>query len=190
MHNFMALGPAGKAIAGVVALAVIGAGVVYLYKPASQTPGVVACTEEAMQCPDGSFVGRSGANCEFMCPATTTIATTTQGAGDGIVPYNSGIRGTIMLGPTCPVERDPPDPRCADKPYSTIVEVFRTTNLATPFAVAQSDASGTFTVSLPPGNYVVKAGGNNFLPSCSQNPTAVGASRYTNVIINCDTGIR
>ncbi|MBI2053568.1 MAG: Hint domain-containing protein [Candidatus Sungbacteria bacterium] len=28
-----------------------------------------ACTEEAMQCPDGSFVGRTGPKCEFMpCP--------------------------------------------------------------------------------------------------------------------------
>jgi hypothetical protein len=28
-----------------------------------------ACTDEAMQCPDGSFVGRTGPNCEFaQCP--------------------------------------------------------------------------------------------------------------------------
>lgn len=31
----------------------------------------VACTMEAMQCSDGSYVGRSGPNCEFTaCPAT------------------------------------------------------------------------------------------------------------------------
>jgi hypothetical protein len=28
----------------------------------------VACTDEAMQCPDGSYVGRSGPKCEFVCP--------------------------------------------------------------------------------------------------------------------------
>ena len=28
----------------------------------------VACTADAMQCPDGSYVGRSGPNCEFVCP--------------------------------------------------------------------------------------------------------------------------
>ncbi len=28
----------------------------------------VACTMEAKQCPDGSYVGRSGPNCEFVCP--------------------------------------------------------------------------------------------------------------------------
>ena len=26
------------------------------------------------------------------------------------------IVGTVLLGPTCPVMRDPPDPECADKP--------------------------------------------------------------------------
>jgi hypothetical protein len=28
----------------------------------------VACTDEARQCPDGSYVGRSGPKCEFVCP--------------------------------------------------------------------------------------------------------------------------
>jgi hypothetical protein len=28
----------------------------------------VSCTMDAMQCPDGSYVGRSGPNCEFVCP--------------------------------------------------------------------------------------------------------------------------
>lgn len=28
----------------------------------------IACTQDAMQCPDGSWVGRSGPQCEFVCP--------------------------------------------------------------------------------------------------------------------------
>src|SRR5690242_5084148 len=33
----------------------------------------VACTMDAKMCPDGSYVGRVGPNCEFaMCPAGTT----------------------------------------------------------------------------------------------------------------------
>lgn len=27
------------------------------------------CTMDAMMCPDGSYVGRTGPNCEFVCPA-------------------------------------------------------------------------------------------------------------------------
>ena len=29
---------------------------------------VVVCTMDAKQCPDGSFVGRTGPDCEFICP--------------------------------------------------------------------------------------------------------------------------
>ena len=36
--------------------------------PVSTTTNPVACTMDAMQCPDGSYVGRSGPNCEFVCP--------------------------------------------------------------------------------------------------------------------------
>jgi len=28
----------------------------------------IFCTADAMQCPDGSYVGRTGPNCEFACP--------------------------------------------------------------------------------------------------------------------------
>lgn len=34
--------------------------------------GGTACTADAMQCSDGSWVGRSGPNCEFACPASTS----------------------------------------------------------------------------------------------------------------------
>ena len=33
----------------------------------------IACTQEAKQCPNGSYVGRTGSNCEFaQCPNITT----------------------------------------------------------------------------------------------------------------------
>jgi hypothetical protein len=28
----------------------------------------VVCTQDALECPDGSWVGRSGPNCQFVCP--------------------------------------------------------------------------------------------------------------------------
>lgn len=38
----------------------------------TQTPGQVMCTQEAKQCPDGSYVGRTGPNCAFAaCPEVT-----------------------------------------------------------------------------------------------------------------------
>ena len=34
------------------------------------TPEPIACTMDAMMCPDGSYVGRSAPNCQFVCPST------------------------------------------------------------------------------------------------------------------------
>ena len=31
-----------------------------------------ACAADAMQCPDGSWIGRTGPNCTFICPATNS----------------------------------------------------------------------------------------------------------------------
>jgi hypothetical protein len=33
----------------------------------------VLCTMDAMQCPDGSYVGRTGPECEFLCPASAAV---------------------------------------------------------------------------------------------------------------------
>lgn len=36
--------------------------------PAINEEDMVMCTMDAMQCPDGSYVGRTGPNCQFVCP--------------------------------------------------------------------------------------------------------------------------
>lgn len=101
----------------------------------------------------------------------------------------SGVRGTVELGPTCPVMRDPPDPQCADKPYATTITVYRT-GLSTVFATGKSDAAGTFTFSLAPGSYTLVAAGGTVLPRCSPVDVIVPVSGYMTANISCDTGIR
>ena len=144
-------------------------------KVAAPPSGGKACTMEAKLCPDGSAVGRVGPNCEFApCPTGGT---------------NSGVRGTVMLGPTCPVMREPPDPQCADKPYATTIVVRRAGSSST-FATGKSDANGAFEFSLPPGSYTLAASGGTTLPRCLPVDVTVGASGYVTVPISCDTGIR
>jgi hypothetical protein len=55
----------------------IGAGLfVYQNKPAFVPPEQTTCTLEAMICPDGTSVGRTGPNCEFTpCPTSQNIDT-------------------------------------------------------------------------------------------------------------------
>src|ERR1700704_5848784 len=119
---------AGKVLALLVLFVVVLGGAFYFTEYKESSVGPVACTAEAMQCPDGSYVGRSGPNCKFVCPAVTATTTPTPTGGGGgtggILPYHSGIRGNVMAGPTCPVERVPPDPACADRPLSTTITVF------------------------------------------------------------------
>ncbi len=119
--------------------------------------------------------------------STTTTTTTT--TGGGILPYNSGVRGTVWLGPTCPVERIPPDPACAEKPYATAIAVYRAGSSA-PFVIGNSDASGAFEFSLPPDSYTLKASGGTMLPRCTSTNITVTASEYATTTISCDTGIR
>lgn len=67
-------------IKGALALAVIIIAIIYFGKPYSSTidpdgTEVVACTMEAKQCPNGSYVGRIAPFCEFeACPALNSAA--------------------------------------------------------------------------------------------------------------------
>ena len=174
-------------IIGVVALGV--AAYVILFAPQiSQNAGIppfVACTLEAMICQDGSSVGREGPNCEFaQCPISSIGKVSGTGA-----KYNSGVRGIVMLGPTCPVETYPPDPECADKPYATRITIFQMGDSARVFATTESGANGTFLADLPPGDYTISAGEGS-MPSCAEASMTVEASSYTEVTIYCDSGIR
>lgn len=55
----------------ILAVVLIGGGTVYYYYAIKAQPKPVACTEEAKLCPDGSYVSRTGPDCEFAeCPAT------------------------------------------------------------------------------------------------------------------------
>lgn len=174
-------------IIGVVALGV--AAYVILFAPQiSQNAGIppfVACTLEAVICQDGSSVGREGPNCEFaQCPISSIGKVSGTGA-----KYNSGVRGIVMLGPTCPVETYPPDPECADAPYATLVSIFRADDPVHAIVITKSDASGAFSADLPPGDYVAGAGESK-LPRCAQTPVTVEASSYVSAIVYCDSGIR
>ena len=61
-----------KLIVALIFLAIVALGA-WTFRPKTTiAPGdangeQVMCTMDAMQCPDGSWVGRTGPNCEFVC---------------------------------------------------------------------------------------------------------------------------
>lgn len=50
--------------------------------PTATTTPEVFCTADATQCPDGSYVGRTGPKCEFVCPEAPTVPADIQAAID------------------------------------------------------------------------------------------------------------
>lgn len=105
------------------------------------------------------------------------------------VSVSSGtISGKVTLSPTCPVERMPPDPKCAPKPYQTKIEVFSSES-GKLVKTVQSGSDGIYSVTLPLGFYKIEAGTGTVHPSCS--PVSIHLQTATaKADISCDTGIR
>lgn len=100
---------------------------------------------------------------------------------------DSGVRGQVLAGPQCPVERA--ESPCPDWPVPDIQIQVREQGAVV--ATASSDADGRFELSLPAGRYVLHA----VLPTAGieyAQPVDVtvhdGAFAQVNVLI--DTGIR
>ncbi|MFH1650152.1 MAG: hypothetical protein ABIA93_06385 [Candidatus Woesearchaeota archaeon] len=101
----------------------------------------------------------------------------------------TGIIGTVLLGPTCPVIQYPPNPKCADKPYQTTLMILQG---GEEIATVESDANGQFAIYLGPGNYTIRpvVEGDSRLPFASDMTVLVGRNGWTNVTVQFDTGIR
>lgn len=117
-------------------------------------------------------------------PQPAGASVSTDGSPQGILPYKSGIRGIVLVGPTCPPHKSPPDRACYMKPLAASVAVFRKSNPASPFATGKSDAVGTFMFSLPPGDYTVGAGDAEW-PKCPHPSVTVAATGYTATTLIC-----
>lgn len=100
----------------------------------------------------------------------------------------SGVRGTAMIGPTCPVQRMPPAPGCQDKPYAATFAI--QTSSGVPVATVSSGADGSFSARLPPGDYVIRLQSTAVMPSMAPQPFNVRANSYTSVRLSLDSGMR
>jgi hypothetical protein len=111
-------------------------------------------------------------------------------AGD-LLPDATGVRGTVTAGPTCPVERDPPDPACAPRLVGGAVLVFTDANGAG-VARTTSAADGTFAVELAPGAYRVTAEPVDGLMGTPDPMDVVveAGQPMTELQVSYDTGIR
>jgi hypothetical protein len=103
------------------------------------------------------------------------------------VPPGTGVRGIVMLGPTCPVESATSP--CPDRPFEGDVLATASDGSTTE---ASTDAQGRFTIDLRAGTYVVVAivpnGGGP--PAAVPQTVRVRTGSYSQVTLEVDTGIR
>lgn len=99
------------------------------------------------------------------------------------------ISGSVTMSPTCPVERIPPDPKCAPRPYSVTIEI-RPGGKTTVLKTIKSDAEGKFNAELAAGSYDLHPVIGAIFPRCNDVSIEVFAGQNSIADISCDTGIR
>ena len=114
-------------------------------------------------------------------PVTTTTPSTATATA------TSGIEGQVLLGPTCPVEREGMP---CEEPYEATIVVWdagRTQRVL----IFDSDDSGRFHVALSPGEYYIEPQGDaQGLPRPEPQTVTVLANTFVSVTLRYDTGIR
>jgi hypothetical protein len=101
-----------------------------------------------------------------------------------------GVSGHVTAGPTCPVERNPPDPKCRERPVVGAVIVARDAAGAE-VSRATSTADGSYVLALAPGSYTLTPGDVPGLMGTAQPAQVyVVAGKGATVDFSYDTGIR
>jgi hypothetical protein len=99
----------------------------------------------------------------------------------------SGIDGIVVTGPQCPVERA--DSPCPDRPLAD-AHVVVLDSAGDEVASTRSDATGRFTVNVPPGTYALSVLGLEGIQSVKPVDVVVPQGRYVEATVVVDTGIR
>ena len=102
----------------------------------------------------------------------------------------TGIGGTAVAGPVCPVERVPPDPACAPRPVANATVVIRDGG-GSEVARVVTAADGSFFVELPAGDYVVEPQPvEGLMGTAGTQDVEIVAGAMTTIQLDYDTGIR
>jgi len=102
-------------------------------------------------------------------------------------PASGGIEGQSLIGPACagPVRVDAD---CEDQPYQTTLTV--TSPKGERIAQVQTDEEGRFKILLSPGEYILHPESPGVLPFAGEQTVIVEEGKFTQVIVNYDSGIR
>ncbi len=102
----------------------------------------------------------------------------------------SGIRGSVVLGPTCqnPPSASPTGQVPCLTPYAAELVVLDSESKVVTRVTSGND--GNFQVDVPPGEYVIAPATSDSYPIAQPVSVVVTAGQYATAQINYDTGIR
>jgi hypothetical protein len=104
-------------------------------------------------------------------------------------PPGIAVSATVHAGPTCPVESDPPDPACADRPVAG-AHLLILDAVGDEVADVTTTPRGTFTIELQPGDYTLMPQPvEGLLGTAGPQPFTVGDDPVE-LDVAYDTGIR
>ena len=97
---------------------------------------------------------------------------------------------SLVAGPVCPVEQDPPDPACAARPV-TNVEVLVFDSTGQQVGAGVSDEHGLISMQLPAGAYyVVPPPVEGLMGTAAPQAFAAVGGDQVGLVFDYDTGIR
>ena len=101
-------------------------------------------------------------------------------------PADSGIEVQVFIGPMCPVMKVGQE--CLDQPYQAVLAV--NSPKGERIVQVRTDEDGRFRIPLPPGEYILHPESPEIMPFASGQTVIVEAGKFTQVVVNYDSGIR
>lgn len=124
-------------------------------------------------------------NARLILLTLALAACSTQGTGRST--GTGTVSGTVLAGPTCPVER-PDDPTCLPVAVAGRVDFVQNDEVVASQVI---DTTGHYRLNLAPGSYTVRIDvGDTPFPSCPSLEVIVTQGVESTINFDCDTGIR
>jgi hypothetical protein len=101
-------------------------------------------------------------------------------------PEDSGVEGQVFIGPLCPVVQEGQE--CPDQPYQATLTV--NSPEGRKIVQVQTDEQGRFKIPLAPGEYILHPESPNVMPYANEQAIIVEEGKFTQIVINYDSGIR
>lgn len=119
---------------------------------------------------------------------TLTAGCVAERTTGSVVEY--AVTGYVHAGPVCPVEQNPPDPACEDRPVAGAVLLVEDAG-GDPFGEIVTDPTGSFETRLPAGSYtLVPQPVEGLLGTAAPQEFTVGSGGAVELDVPYDTGIR